>query len=160
MFICVLHSYNVFCCKHISGNETFCRVFLNRKIKSVLRNVGSLSKRHKASVRISKKYFSLHLVQKKRHLYPLVLCLRYYNINRQFIFSVQNRQFQCYWKTNKLHHFPVGSRGLNRVLHSQFGATHCAALTKGSQFLQTSNKADLESMSCPPHPLVKIRLIS
>lgn len=32
----------------------------------------SFSNRHTSSVRVSKKYFSLHLVQ-KRHLYPLVL---------------------------------------------------------------------------------------
>lgn len=67
-----------------------------------------------SSVKILKSIYFFTLSTKKRHLYPLVLCffsLRYYNINKQFIFSVQTDSCSVTGKLTYFLHVPVANRG-------------------------------------------------
>lgn len=72
MMMNVKHTRYGRCCQYTSSNETL----VGKKKKKIMcqgfiflieTNLQSVSK---------KVFFSLHLVQKKRHLYPLVLCFK------------------------------------------------------------------------------------
>lgn len=105
------------CCQHTSSNETLVekKIICQGFIFLIEINLQSVSKKF---------FFSFTLSTKKTSLPVSALFFRYYNINRQFIFSVQNRQFQCDWKTNILHHIPVGSRGFKPLPRFRRSPTH------------------------------------